>query len=126
MPSQRQQQFARLLQRELGDILQRDFRHVAPGRMLTITDVEVTPDLQVARVYLSALPVLDKPIARLFDEDLSALRGELGKRIRNQVRKVPELRLFDDKSGEHADQIDKVLRGLDIPPADPDEDSPEN
>ncbi len=111
---------ASLLQQELAQVLQRDLPHLfgsglAPG----ISEVRISPDLGVARVYLSLLLAQDAE-ARLTEvrENTKLIRGALGKRIGRQVRVVPELHFFHDDSAAYAARIDEVLGGLHIPPAD--------
>lgn len=110
---------ASLLQQELAQVLQRDLPHVFGGLAPGISEVRISPDLGVARVYLSLLLAQDAP-ARLAEvrDNMKLIRGALGKRIRQQVRVVPELHFFHDDSAAYAARIDEVLGGLHIPPAD--------
>ncbi|WP_317172164.1 ribosome-binding factor A [Hymenobacter sp. BRD67] len=91
--------------------------------MPSISTVKVTPDLAVARVYLSLLIGNDAP-ERLeaIKEHTKEIRFALGKRIRSQVRMVPELTFFHDDSAAYAAHMDQVLSQLDIPPAGPEQD----
>ena len=57
MESKRQKQVGRLIQKDLGEIFQRDFKSLFEGNFVTITDVKLSPDLSVARVYLSFLKI---------------------------------------------------------------------
>ena len=126
MESKRQQKMASLLQEELAQVLQRDLPHVLGGGLLpSISAVHVSPDLAVARVYLSLLLGKDAP-ARLaqIQEHTKEIRHALGKRIRKQARVVPELTFFHDDSAAYAAHMDQVLGALDIPPAPPEEDEP--
>lgn len=121
MESKRQQKMASLLQQELAQVLQRDLPHLFGGGLVpSISTVKVTPDLAVARVYLSLLIGNDAP-ERLaaIKEHTKEIRHALGKRIRNQARVVPELNFFHDDSAAYAAHIDQVLSQLDIPPAPP-------
>ena len=114
---------ASLLQQELAQVLQRDLPHLLGGGLVpSISTVKVTPDLAVARVYLSLLIGGDAP-ERLaaIKEHTKEIRFALGKRIRSQVRVVPELTFFHDDSAAYASHMDAVLSKLDIPPA-PNED----
>lgn len=121
MESKRQQKMASLLQQELAQVLQRDLPHLLGGGLVpSISTVKVTPDLAVARVYLSLLLGNDAP-ERLeaIKEHTKEIRFALGKRIRSQVRVVPELTFFHDDSASYAAHMDQVLSKLDIPPAPP-------
>jgi ribosome-binding factor A len=119
MESKRQQKMASLLQQELAQVLQRDLPHLLGGGLVpSISTVKVTPDLAVARVYLSLL-IGNDATERLaaIKEHTKEIRFALGKRIRSQVRVVPELTFFHDDSAAYASHMDAVLSKLDIPPA---------
>ena len=130
MESKRQQKVARQLQKDLSEIFQREVPHLfnspsSPGAFITVTSVRVSPDLSVARVYLSFLATKNKEM--LLDtirEKGKVLRQHLGDRVRHQLRIVPELSFYLDDTAEYADKMDKLFAGLDIPPA-PEEDDKE-
>ena len=111
---------ASLLQQELAQVLQRDLPHLFGGGLAPgISEVRISPDLGVARVYLSLLTGQDAELRLAAVQDNGKLiRGALGKRIRQQVRVVPELHFFHDESAAYAARIDEVLSALHIPPAD--------
>ena len=123
MESKRQQKVSRQLQRDLSEIFQRDVPHLFNGAFITVTSVRVSPDLSVARVYLSFLATNKKDM--LLDEVRDkgkVIRQHLGDRVRHQLRIVPELNFFIDDTVEYADKMDKLFSGLDIPPAPDDDD----
>jgi len=110
MDTQRQLKVARLLQRDLGEIFQRESRGKFGGAMITVTRVNITKDMSIARVYVSLFATKDK------EELLSAIRlhtGEirfqLGKRIKDQVRQIPGLEFFLDDSLDYIESIEKLL-----------------
>ena len=116
MDTQRQQKYARLLQKELGDVFQKEMTHTLPGQFVTLSQVKVSPDLSVATIYMTFLG--SKNPQKSLDEVVEqskTIRHELGKRIRNQARIVPELRFFLDNTAEEAAKIEKLLAGLNIP-----------
>lgn len=118
--SVRQQKFSRLIQKELSDIFQRDQRGVLGSAFITIVDVRVSPDLSVARVYISMMLAKDKKaMLEKLDTHKKEIRKALGDRIRNQARIVPELAFFIDEVEENALRMDNLLKGLHIPPAEP-------
>ncbi|KAB7732710.1 30S ribosome-binding factor RbfA [Rudanella paleaurantiibacter] len=126
MESKRQQKVARQLQKDLGEIFQRELPHSFNGAFITVTNVRVSPDLSVARVYLSFLGTKNKEM--LLDdirEKSRTIRQSLGERVRHQLRIVPELNFFVDDTAEYAEKMDKLFAGLDIPPA-PEEDDEDN
>ncbi len=111
MSSTRQNKIERLLQRDLGDIFQKGTTGLFRGKMITVTTVRVSPDLSNAKVYLSLFPVDDK---KEFIDYINGIEGQirfdLGKRVRHQLRKVPELTFFIDDSLDYIDNIDNLLK----------------
>ena len=109
--SQRQLKVSRLLQKELADIFIREAAVLAPGSMLTITVVRISTDLSVARVYLSIFPSKNAPqVITSVEEQAGHIRYELGKKVKNQLRIVPELKFFSDDSGDYAERINTLLK----------------
>ncbi|GAB3983251.1 30S ribosome-binding factor RbfA [Spirosoma terrae] len=122
MESKRQQKVARQLQKDLSEIFQRDVPHLFNGAFITVTNVRISPDLSVARVYLSFLAAKNKEqLLETIQEKGKVIRQHLGERVRHQLRIVPELAFFLDDTAEYADKMDKLFAGLEIPPA-PEED----
>ncbi|MFT4032552.1 MAG: 30S ribosome-binding factor RbfA [Siphonobacter sp.] len=119
MESKRQQKFARQIQKDLGDIFQREMQSQFGGAFITVTDVKVTPDLGLARAYLSFLLVNDKKaLLKQIQEKTKSIRQILAGKIRNQVRVIPELQFFIDDTPEYAAKIDALFAGITIPPAE--------
>jgi ribosome-binding factor A len=111
MDSTRQQKVSRLLLKEMAEMFQRELTHLFHGKMVTITVVRISPDLSVARVYLSIFP----PAARLetldvINENTVSIRHRLGQRVRQQLRIVPELHFFIDDSIDYYENIDNLLK----------------
>ncbi len=118
MSTQRQQKFARLIQKELGDIFQHDVKSIFGGAFITVSGVKVSPDFSIASVYLS-LTLSKKPQILLEEirEKSKSIRQQLAGKIKNQVRIVPDLRFFLDETLLEAEKMDKLLASLNIPPA---------
>lgn len=111
MESTRQKKIARLLQKELAEILRIKNNEIAPGKMITVTVVRVSPDVSVARIYVSVFPSAEKDkVINLIKEHLPGIRYELGKQVHNQLRIIPELVVFPDDSLDYIDHIDKLLK----------------
>lgn len=120
MDSNRQQKFARIIQKEISDIFVREGRNYFGSHFVTISGVKVTPDLGIARIYLSAFKVQDKEaLVEQIRSHTHAIRGELGNRMRNQIRHIPNLEFFMDESLDEVDKMDKIFRNLDIPDSTP-------
>ncbi|MCC2545675.1 ribosome-binding factor A [Hymenobacter sp. BT175] len=118
MDSKRQQKFSSLLQQDLAAVFQRDLPHLFPGLPPGISTVRVSPDLGVARIYLSVLQESGaEAMLQEVKDNAKAIRQALAKRIRQQVRIIPELVFFLDDSAAYAAHMDKVLGDLHIPPA---------
>lgn len=121
MESKRQQKYAKLIQKELGDIFQKEAKHLIGRALVTITRVMVSPDLGFAKAYLSFLIADPKKTFELIDEHKKEIRHALAKRIGKTVRVIPELAFFPDDSASYAQHMDQVISSLNIPPA-PEED----
>ncbi len=110
METVRQSKVARLLQRDLGDIFIREFRHLLEGAMVTVTKVRISRDLSSAKVYLSIFGIIDKEALLVkISAQVREIRHALGNRIKNQVRIIPELHFYMDDSLDYIDHIDELL-----------------
>ena len=107
MESTRLQKIERLLQKELSDIFQKQGMH---GVLVSVSVVRVSPDLSVARAYLSIFPSdKSQKLLEAIRSNTKAIRFDLGQRIRLQVRKIPELSFFIDDSLDYIENIDNLL-----------------
>ncbi|MCA6074437.1 ribosome-binding factor A [Fulvivirga sedimenti] len=120
--SKRQQKFSKLIQKDLSEIFHKDKHGIFGSALVTIAAVKMTPDLSVARVYLSMfLDDKEKMLDKITDHK-SEIRRDLGNKIAKQVRIVPDLEFYIDEIEERAARIDKIISELNIPPAEEDED----
>jgi ribosome-binding factor A len=113
MNSRRQEKFSKLIQRDLGDIFQRKTSTLFKGNFITISNVSISPDLGYAKVYLSFFKPENK--AELFDLvqlHKKEIRHELAKKVKNQVRKVPELEFFIDDSLDYVDHMENIFKKI--------------
>jgi ribosome-binding factor A len=118
MDSKRQQKFARQIQKDLGELFQRDLRSQFDNAFITVTDVKVSSDLGIARAYLSFMLAKDKEgLLEQVRDKTKTIRQLLANRIRHQVRIIPELQFFLDDTAEYAAKMDALFANLDIPPA---------
>lgn len=112
----RQQKFGKLIQKELSDIFIKDKRSILDQAFITIAEVKMSPDLSVAKVYISMTLVKDKKhTLNKLNEHKSEIRKALGDKIRNQARIVPELAFFIDDVEENAQRIEDLINSLNIP-----------
>lgn len=117
MDTTRQHKYSKLILRDLAEIFQRDFRDSFGPALVTLTSVEVSPDLSIASVYISVMPNAEKErVLESIEHKKSRIRGELGRRIGKQARIVPDLRFFLDETEENASKMDDLFKNLDIPP----------
>ena len=110
MQETRQNRIARLLQKELSLIFQSPTR-MMHGTMVSVTRVKVSPDLGICTVYLSIFPSeKSEELLKNITANEKTIRYELGTRVRNQLRIIPELRFFIDDSLDYIERIDELLR----------------
>jgi ribosome-binding factor A len=111
MESTRQKKVSRLIQKELADIFLRKGKEVAPGKLVSITVVRVSPDLSFAKIFLSIFPSSNqKEVLISIQDHTSKIRYELGQKVRTQLRIVPEIAFYIDDSLDYIDKIDKLLK----------------
>lgn len=119
MESQRQVKYGKQIQKDLAEIFQKDPNHFFRSSLGTITGVSMSPDLSLARVYISIFPVSEaEKIFVHLDEIKSEIRNKLGRKIGSRVRIIPELAFFHDDTEERASKLDKLIDNLDIPPGE--------
>jgi ribosome-binding factor A len=126
--SKRQRQFSSLIQKELSEIFQREARWMFESNVfVTVTDVSMSADLGVAKVFLSFMLSQNKQeLIELVQLKKSEIRKLLGNRIGKVVRTIPELIFNLDESADYASRIEGILAGLDIPPAENEEEDDKN
>ena len=113
----RQNKYARLIQKELSEIFQRDKRGILDNAFITLAEVKVSPDLSVAKVYISMMLEKDKAgILERINARKREIRKALGEKIGKQVRIIPELVFYIDEVEENAQRIEEIIKNLNIPP----------
>ncbi len=115
--SHRQKKIGGILQEDLVDVLQgAATRGGMRGIIISVSKVNVTADLSIAKVYLSIFP--NKEGAELLKgirSNTPLIRHELAQRTKNQLRRMPNLEFFIDDSLEYIERIDKSLKGDENP-----------
>lgn len=110
METTRQQKIARLIQKELSDIFQRQTQ-ATHGVLVTVSAVRISPDLSIAKGYLSIFPSeRAAEILTNINANSRQIRFELGTRVRHQLRIIPELKFFIDDSLDYLEHIDTLLQ----------------
>jgi len=111
MTTTRQHKVSRLLQKELGKYFQTHASAFAGDKMITVTVVRISPDLGVAKVYLSIFPgeKAGETVQTISDRT-GLIRSEMGNILRNQLRHIPEFAFFLDDSLDYIDRIEDLLK----------------
>ena len=110
MQETRQNKIARLLQKELSVIFQQQTR-ATHGVMVSVTRTKISPDLSICTAYLSIFPSeKGEEILSNINANVKSIRYELGTRVKNQLRIIPELRFFIDDSLDYIERIDELLK----------------
>ena len=110
MQETRQNRISRLLQKELAAIFQSQ-TSLMNGVLVSVTRVRISPDLSICTAYLSIFPSeKGEEIIKNISANEKTIRYELGTRVRNQLRIIPELRFFIDDSLDYIERIDELLK----------------
>lgn len=105
----RTKRLASVIQRDLGGILQQNYQPT--GTFITVTQVRMTDDLSIAKVYLSVFTQDREPatIYKFIDDNQDQIRYELAAKIKNQVRRIPELLFFEDDTAEYVNKMEQLF-----------------
>ena len=113
MDSRRQEKFAKLMQRDLGDIFLQKTNTLFNGNFITISNVTVSPDLGYLKVYLSFFkPENKKELFDLIQLNKKVIRHELAQKVKNQVRKVPEIEFYIDDSLDYVEKMENIFNKI--------------
>jgi ribosome-binding factor A len=109
MDTTRQQKINRLLQKELSEIFRKETQQMR-GVLVSVSTVRVTPDLGLAKVYLSIFPSgQGKELLANIKKNVKTLRYDLGQKVGKQLRVIPELAFYLDDSLDYLENIDRLL-----------------
>lgn len=110
MDNNRLQKVNRLIQKELGELLLLESKKIQ-GVLISVTNVRVSADLSVAHAYLSIFPSekSDELVSNI-NENVKTVRYDLAKKLKNQLRVIPELTFHVDDSLDYIENIDKLLK----------------
>lgn len=105
----RTERLASVIQKDLGRILQQKYQPT--GAFITVTQVRMTADLSIAKVYLSVFTQDRDPqtIYQFIDDNQDQIRYELASKIKNQVRRIPELLFFEDDTAEYVNKMEQLF-----------------
>ncbi|MHC5200777.1 30S ribosome-binding factor RbfA [Myroides sp. LJL119] len=121
METNRQKKMGALLQNDIVDILQGQVRaNGITNLIISVSKVSVTTDLSISKVYLSIFPAEKGPeLLKAIQSNAPLIKHELAQRVKNQLRKVPDLQFYIDDSLDYIEKIDNALKGDQNPIADP-------
>jgi ribosome-binding factor A len=112
LDSNRQQKVSKLFQEDLAEAFRKWAIKEFPGNLISVTEVKVTPDLGVSKIYVSIFPNTKKDeIFKAIKENIPFFRGVLSNGASKQMRITPELIFILDNSLDEMDKIDKALKG---------------
>jgi len=104
----RTERLGSVIQQDLGDIIQKNYQH---DTIITVTKVRVTPDLLIAKVYFSIMASGRDPenVFAYLEENNAEIRKKLASRIKNQVRRIPELHFYRDDTAEYVNRMEQLF-----------------
>ncbi len=119
METKRQHKYSKQILKDLAQIFQRNLQDNFWGAFVTLKEVKISPDLSVASIYVSVLPVAKgEEVMVVIGQNAKRIRGLLGNAIGKQARIVPHLRFFLDNTEEDGSKMDTILDKLNIPKED--------
>jgi len=122
MESTRQNKIARLIQQDMGSIFLKEMKPKLGNSLITVTEVRITPDLSIARIYVSILPIgvmpeTNPPVAasketvmEAINTNIADLRRRLGMLEGKQLRIIPQLEFFLDETLDRMENINRLLK----------------
>ena len=110
--NKRQKQIAGLLNEELNGVFQRLGLNMIEGGMISISAVKITPDLLEARIYLSIFQAEAKAVMKKIEERKWEIKKELATRVKQQLRRIPELKFFQDDTLDHVFKMEDLLKQI--------------
>ncbi|HVG15133.1 MAG TPA: 30S ribosome-binding factor RbfA [Chitinophagaceae bacterium] len=110
----RQKQVSGLLQQELNGVFQRIGLNMIDGGMVSISSVKITPDLLEARIYLSLFQMQDRTaVMKKIEERKWEVKKELAVQVKQQLRRIPELKFFLDDTLDHVFKMEELFKQID-------------
>ena len=107
----RQEKIGNVIKQELGIYFQRNAVNICKGAMVTVTTVRMSPDLSLAKIYISIFGGKDNEESfEHINNNSRYIRHELSQILKNQLRRTPELNFYIDDSFDYAKNIDNLLK----------------
>ena len=108
----RQKQVGGLIQEEMNSIFQHLGLNMMNGGMISISTVKITPDLLEARIYLSVFQADTKLVLKKVEERKWEIKKELAHRVKQQLRRIPELKFFLDDTLDHVFKMEEIFKEI--------------
>lgn len=121
----RQKQVGGLIQEEMNSIFQHLGLNMINGGMVSISTVKITPDLLEARIYLSIFQANSKAVIKKVEERKWEIKKELASRVKQQLRRIPELKFFLDDTLDHVFKMEELFKEIKKGEEDKPEEGPE-
>ena len=113
MDSTRQNKYSKLIQKELSEIFLLHGKDYYGSAFVTITEVRVSPDLALVKAYLSLFKHKDPDkLMQEINGHAKEIRKQLGDRMKNSIRHIPELVFYLDDTADYADSIERILNTI--------------
>lgn len=113
MESNRQRKIAQIIQEDLAELFRKQASESQQGFLISVSDVKVTADLGIAKIYLSIFPqTFRNSIMKEIEENKSSYRNFIGKKMAKQIRSIPNLNFYLDTSLDDVEKLEKELKGL--------------
>lgn len=110
--SNRQRKVAQIIQEDFAELFRKQSAESKQNFLITVSDVKVSADLGIAKIYLSIFPQeFRKPVMKEIEENKSQYRNFIGQKIAKQVRVIPQLNFYLDTSLDDVERIEKELKG---------------
>ncbi|PQJ11123.1 30S ribosome-binding factor RbfA [Flavipsychrobacter stenotrophus] len=111
--NKRQKQVGQLIAEEMSDIFQKEGINIIEGGMVSISKVMVTPDLLEARVYLSFFKIKNATdLLHKITDRTGEWRKALGSRVKNQLRRIPNLTFYEDDTLDHVEKMNDIFKKI--------------
>ena len=111
--SNRQRKVAQIIQEDFAELFRKQAAESKQSFLITVSDVKVTADLSIAKIYLSIFPQeFRKPIMKEIEVNKAVYRNFIGQKMAKQVRIIPELNFYLDTTLDDVERIEKELKGL--------------
>ena len=111
--SKRQKQVSEVIRRHFGLVLIQEGQNIYGDALVTVTNVKVSPDFGLAKIYLSIYNTEDKQeVIRLMEQQIHNLRSELARRIRKHVRKIPMIDIYEDETLDEMYRLEALFKEI--------------